>query len=94
MAIMSCSPAYVALFAEALAEAGVREGLDRELAMELVTGTLTGTAELLGVREPADIRSRVAPPGGATEAGLQALADGGLTDAVDAAVTASLERFR
>jgi pyrroline-5-carboxylate reductase len=94
MAIMSCSPAYVALFAEALAEAGVREGLDREFALELVTATLTGTAELLAVHEPAEIRRRVAPPGGATEAGLEALERGGLTAALDAAVSASLERFR
>jgi pyrroline-5-carboxylate reductase len=94
MAIMSCSPAYVALFAESLAEAGVREGLDRELALELVAGTLAGTAELLALHEPVEIRRRVAPPGGATEAGLEALERGGFPAAVSAAVDASLERFR
>jgi pyrroline-5-carboxylate reductase len=94
MAVMSCSPAYVALFAEALADAGVREGLDPLVARDLVAGTLEGTAELLRLREPSDIRRAVAPPGGATEAGLEKLGEGGMTAAIDAAVIASLERFR
>ncbi len=94
MAVMSCSPAYVALFAEALADAGAREGLAPAVALDLVAGTLAGTADLLRVRGPAEIRRAVAPPGGATEAGLAKLDEGGMTAAVDAAVAASLERFR
>jgi pyrroline-5-carboxylate reductase len=93
MAVMSCSPAYVALVAEALANAGANEGLEPALAAELVAETLAGTAELLRVREPAAIRAAVAPPGGATEAGLQALEQGGLEPALANAVRASLERF-
>lgn len=94
MAIMSCSPAYVALFAEALAEAGAREGLDPDLSLELVAETLAGTAELLYHRDHKAVRAAVAPPGGAAEAGLEALADGGFKKALAAAVDASLERFR
>jgi pyrroline-5-carboxylate reductase len=94
MAVMSCAPAYVALFAEALAAGGERNGLDPALSLELVAGTLEGTAELLRERDPEAIRRAVAPPGGATEAGLTALDDGGFTDAIAAAVEASLERFR
>jgi pyrroline-5-carboxylate reductase len=94
MAVMSCSPAYLALIAELLAEAGAREGLDPELANRLVADTLAGTAELLWERDAADIRRRVAPPGGATEAGLEALEQGGLHDAIASAVDASLARFR
>ncbi len=94
MGVMSCAPAYVALFAGALAEAGVAEGLEPGLAGELVAGTLGGTAELLRVRDPEAIQAAVAPPGGATEAGLDALERGRFTDAVRAAVEASLERFR
>jgi pyrroline-5-carboxylate reductase len=94
MAVMSCSPAYVASFAEALAEAGVREGLEPGTAAELVTGAIAGTAELLRAHDPEAIRRAVAPPGGATEAGLEALADAGFDDALGAAVVASLERFR
>jgi len=94
MAVMSCSPAYVALFAEALAEAGARDGLEPALSLELVAGTLEGTAELLRERDPEEIRRAVAPPGGATEAGLDALHEGGFSEAIANAVEASLARFR
>lgn len=94
MAVMSCSPAYVALFAQALADAGAEEGLDPKLAARLVALTVAGTAELLRDRDPGEIRRAVAPPGGATEAGLEALERGGFPAAVVAAVRASLERFR
>jgi pyrroline-5-carboxylate reductase len=94
MAVMSCAPAYVALFAEALAAGGERNGLDRAMALELVAGTLEGTAELLRERDPEAIRRAVAPPGGTTEAGLEALAAHGFTDGIAAAVEASLERFK
>lgn len=94
MAVMSCSPAYVALFAEALAAGGAREGLDEAVALPLAVAAVGGTAELLRRRDPAMVRSTVASPGGATEAGLQALDRGGFGAALEAAVTASLERFR
>ncbi|MGE5198020.1 MAG: pyrroline-5-carboxylate reductase family protein [Rhodospirillaceae bacterium] len=93
MAIMSSSPAYIALVAEALARGGEREGLDPQVAGELVAGALAGTAELLRKRDPATIRNVVAPPGGATEAGLAHL-EGAVEDAFVNAVNASLERFR
>ncbi len=94
MAVMSCSPAYVALFAKALACAGAAEGLDKGLSHELVSGTLEGTARLLRAKDPQQVMAAVAPPGGATEAGLEALAAGGFTGTVERAVEASLERFR
>lgn len=93
MAIMSSSPEYIALVAEALASAGEREGLDPRLAGELVAGALAGTAELLGKRDPRAIRKAVASPGGATEAGLAQL-EGVVEDAFVNAVNASLQRFR
>src|SRR5436190_18279729 len=93
MAIMSSSPAYLALVAEALARGGEREGLDSRLAGELVAGAFAGTAELLRKRDPASIRNAVASPGGATEAGLAKL-EGVVEDAFVAAVDASLEPFR
>lgn len=94
MAVMSCAPAYVALFAEALADAGAAEGLDAAQSLEVVTATLAGTAGLLGKRDPEAIRAAVTSPGGTTEAGLEALREHGFTEALEAAVKASLERFR
>ena len=72
-AVMGCSPAYFALAAEAIADAGAADGLDPELARELVVETAAGTAELLRRHDPADVRKAVASPGGSTEAGLEAL---------------------
>jgi pyrroline-5-carboxylate reductase len=93
-AIMGCSPAYFALAVEALAEAGVAAGFEPELARRLVVETAAGTAELLRHHDPAELRRAVASPGGATEAGLEALEREGAAQAFEAAVDASLERMR
>lgn len=93
-AVMGCAPAYLALAVEAIADAGAEDGLDPELARELVVETTAGTAELLHVRHPADVRKAVASPGGSTEAGLEALDRAGARQAFEAAVRASLERMR
>ncbi len=93
-AVMGCAPAYLALAVEAIADAGAADGLDAELARDLVIETAAGTAELLRVRHPADVRKAVASPGGSTEAGLEALDRAGAREAFGAAVQASLERMR
>ena len=93
-AVMACAPAYLALAVEALADAGAGAGLDPELARELVVETTAGTAELLRVQHPADVRKAVASPGGSTEAGLEALDREGARGAFEAAVRASLERMK
>lgn len=93
-AMMGCAPAYIALAVEAIADAGAADGLDPELARELVVETTAGTAELLRSHHPADVRKAVASPGGSTEAGLEALDREGAREAFAAAVRASLERMR
>jgi pyrroline-5-carboxylate reductase len=93
-AVMGCAPAYLALAVEALADAGAAAGLDAGLARELVVETTAGTAELLRLHHPADVRRAVASPGGSTEAGLEALDREGARAAFEAAVEASLERMR
>lgn len=93
-ALMACSPAYFALVAEALAEAGVGEGLDRDLVEKLVVEAAAGAGSLMRIRSPADVRVSVTSPGGSTEAGLEALDREGARAAFEAAVRASLERMR
>jgi pyrroline-5-carboxylate reductase len=93
-AVMGCSPAYLALAVEAIAEAGAADGLDPELSRELVVETAAGTAELLRRHDPAALRKAVASPGGSTERGLEALDREGARRAFEAAVEASLERMR
>jgi pyrroline-5-carboxylate reductase len=93
-AVMGCSPAYLALAVEAIADAGAADGLDPVLARELVVETTAGTAELLRRHDPADVRKAVASPGGSTEKGLEALDREGAREAFEAAVEASLKRMR
>jgi pyrroline-5-carboxylate reductase len=93
-AVMACSPAYFALVAEALADAGAGAGLDEKLVERLVVGAAAGTGALMQVRRPADLRISVTSPGGSTEAGLDALEREGAREAFEAAVRASLERMR
>ena len=93
-AIMGCSPGYLALLAEILVEAGMKEGLTEEQAKRMVAKAMSATGGLLEVRDPAALKRAVASPGGMTEAGLNALEEHGLRDALQAAVAASLEVAR
>jgi pyrroline-5-carboxylate reductase len=89
-------PAYVYLVVEALAEAGVREGIPTAVARELAVETALGAARM--VREsgehPAVLRERVTSPGGTTAAGLAELETHGLRAALLAAVRAATRRSR
>lgn len=89
-------PAYIALVAEAMTEAGVLAGLPRETAATLVRQTLLGTARLLveGDSGPEALRHAVTSPGGTTAAGLRELERHGLRAAFLDAVTAAADRSR
>ena len=95
MALMSCGPAFLALIAEALVDAGVRHGLQPDEAGRMVVETMGGTAAVLRSAgdDAAGLRRRVTSPGGSTARGLAALERGGaraaLGDAVDAVVGTS-----
>lgn len=93
-AIMSCPPAYFALVAEVLIDAGEAEGIERREAELMVGNTLAGTGELMEHHRPAALREAVASPGGSTEAGLAALESHSVKASFEAAVEASLARMR
>ena len=93
-AIMGCTPAYLAVVVQTLAEAGAERGIEPDKAYDLVLESFTGTLELLRRYDPIEVRRTVASPGGSTEAGLAALADAGAADAFRSAVAASLRRMR
>jgi pyrroline-5-carboxylate reductase len=85
-AVSGVGPAYVALFAEAWVDAAVRHGMPAPIALELVRGTLTGTAALLEDEDTLTIRRSVTSPGGSTARGLAALEREGLRRALQAAM--------
>lgn len=90
-------PAYVYMMVEALADGGVKMGLSRPIAQSLATQTVFGTARMLieSGDHPAQLKDRVASPGGTTIAGLHQLEAGrlraALIDAVEAATRRSAE---
>ncbi|PAF49384.1 pyrroline-5-carboxylate reductase [Helicobacter sp. 12S02232-10] len=69
------SPAFLALVAQALIDAGVREGLKREDALSLVRTTFEGFSHLLCEQSPDQIISSITSPGGTTIEGLFVLED-------------------
>ena len=90
-AVMSCSPAFLALVVESLVDAGVRQGLQSDVAARMAVETMAGTAAVL--RESGNdtraMRTRVTSPGGMTARGLAALEAGGIRAAFDDAVAAA-----
>ena len=89
-------PAYIALVVEALADGGVKMGLDRVTAMSLAAQTVLGAARLLleiGMH-PGQLKDMVSSPGGTTIAGLSALEEGGIRGALIRAVEQATLRSR
>ncbi len=87
-------PGYAFLIIEALADAGVRMGLDPDVALRLSAQSLLGAAKLSlkGEKTPAEFRGMVTSPGGTTLAGLKVLEEGKLRALLTAAVEAATRR--
>lgn len=77
-ALSASGPAYQYLIMEAFADAGVRVGLPRQLALKLVAQTAVGAAKMVQAtgRHPAALRDDVTTPAGCTIGGLLMLEDG------------------
>ncbi len=92
-AVVSCGPAYIALFADLLVRAGVEHGLPAAGCREMVLSTMRGVAgQLLESGEhPRAYMERVTSPGGTTAAGLRAM-EPSLMLAVEEGIDAALAR--
>ena len=92
-ALSGSGPAYVALFVEALIDAGVKVGLPRNLAEKLAIQTVLGTAKLLKEKKnPYQVKAMVTSPGGTTIAALKALYEKGMPGSVMEAVERAYKR--
>lgn len=95
-AISGSGPAYFALVIDALARAGVRQGLSRAIAQTLAVQTMLGTARLIdetGVH-PEALIDAVTSPGGTTIAAVEALESRALRSAFAEAVAAAVRRAK
>jgi len=94
--LSGCGPAYVFLIIEALAEAGVKLGIDRTTSTLLAAQTLYGAAQLAlqSGQHPAALKDEVTAPAGCTIDGLMALEDGRLRSTLISGVIAAANRSR
>jgi pyrroline-5-carboxylate reductase len=95
-AVSGSGPAYFALLAEAMIEAGILLGLSREISTQLVVQTMLGTAKLLRDEavHPVELREQVTSPGGTTIRAIRELERAGVRAAFLNAIQAALERSR
>lgn len=95
-ALSASGPAYVFLFIEALIDAGVYLGMQRDMARKLVLQTVAGSTRLVqeSGRHPADLKDMVTSPGGTTAEALLAFERGGFRGVILEAVAAAYEKSR
>jgi pyrroline-5-carboxylate reductase len=95
-AVSGSGPAYFALLAEAMIEAGILLGLSREISTTLVVQTMLGTAKQLRDERmhPVELRESVTSPGGTTIAAIRELEQAGVRAAFLNAIQAAMNRSR
>ncbi len=89
-------PAYLYIIIEALAEAGVKVGLPRDIATQLAAQTAFGAAKMVLETgyHPALLKDAVTTPAGCTIDGILELEEGGLRVTLIKAVMRATERAR
>ena len=95
-AISGSGPAYFALLAEAMIEAGILLGLSREISTDLVVQTMLGSAKMLRDEHmhPVELREMVTSPGGTTTRAIRVLEQSGVRAAFLNAIQAAMERSK
>jgi pyrroline-5-carboxylate reductase len=95
-ALSGSGPAYFALLAEAMIEAGILLGVSREISTTLVVQTMLGTAKQLRDEgmHPVELRESVTSPGGTTIAAIRELEQAGVRAAFLNAIQAAMTRAR
>ncbi len=92
--IAGCGPAFAYLFTDALARAGVKNGLSKEKALEIAARTVEGSAKMIleSGTHPFELIDQVCSPGGTTIEGVASLQADGFESAVHRAVDRALDK--
>lgn len=93
--IAGSGPAYVYMFIEAMADAGCKLGLARDLSYRLAAQTCIGSGHMVleTGQHPGALKDAVCSPGGSTIEAVYALEKGGFRAAVIDAIDACTEKF-
>lgn len=90
-AIAGCAPAFVDVFIEGLADGGVKNGIPRDVAYEIIPQMIIGSAKLMQETglHPGQLKDQVCSPGGTTIKGVSAMEEGGVRSSMIKAVDAA-----
>lgn len=93
-AIAGSSPAFIYMFIDAMARAGVLRGLPKDQATAIVSETVKASAEMLlkSGENPWSLVDKVSSPGGTTVAGVVSLEQNHFGGTVIDAISATIER--
>ncbi|MBE6719893.1 MAG: pyrroline-5-carboxylate reductase [Ruminococcaceae bacterium] len=92
--IAGCSPAFCYMFADALATAGVQNGMKKDVSLEIAAQVMLGSAEMIlqSGKHPGELIDMVCSPGGTTIEGVASLKADGLEAAIHNAVNKAVEK--
>lgn len=93
-ALSGSGPAYFFMFMEAMAEVGVKMGLDKETSEQLAMHTCSGAAKmaLQSELDLVELRRRVCSPGGTTLKAVETFEQVGLAQLIESAMQAAFDR--
>lgn len=93
-AVSGCSPAYVFMFIEAMADAAVAQGMPRKQAYQFASQSVLGSAKMVletGMH-PGELKDMVCSPAGTTIEGVRTLEKNGFRSAVFEALQAASDK--